>query len=253
MRLGFDFSSVFQRIAVKFVPAFLPGLNNSFHLKAAHSTVLDIQAVASKADEFNITTSPKVIEQGLNDGLKLMYYLAANGYRIRTPLFSLKISIPGIYDGTERHLPPGVYPVPRIRINPELRKYCKENVKVEFDGKSDTEGYIGHALDEATGKIDEVMTRGNLLTINGCGIKLESDEPHREQMGVFFKPKSGVPIKASIVAWNSSRLLKVIVPPELTEGAEYQIAVETWSSPKGHSGVFKKARDMRSKFTLITA
>jgi hypothetical protein len=190
------------------------------------------------------------MEEGLTSGLALMSYLAADGYVIKTDLFSLRSRVPGVYDSTETQLPPGVYPLPKIRINPAVLQYFRDNVKVEFDGKTDTEGNIAHAIDEATGTMDEVMTRGNLLSIRGHGLKLEGDEFHQEQLGVFFKPNNGVPIKASIVAWNSPRLLKVLVPQELTAETEYQIAVETWSSPMGHPGIFKKARDMRSRFRL---
>ncbi|MDR0474061.1 MAG: hypothetical protein LBH43_10375 [Treponema sp.] len=83
-------------------------------------------------------------------------------------------------------------------------------------------------------------------SLRGHGLKLEGDEFHQEQLDVFFKPNNGVPI----VDWNSPRLLKVLVPQELIAETEYQIAVETWSSPRGHPGILKKARDMRSRFRL---
>jgi len=57
-----------------------------------------------------IGTSPKVIEEGFTAGSVLACYLAADGYRLNTPLFKMKVKVPGEYDGSETHLPHGVYP-----------------------------------------------------------------------------------------------------------------------------------------------
>ena len=253
MSLDFKVRDVMHSIAVKFIPAFLPRAKKAYYLKAVHQPELDVHGIASKAAIYNINTSPKVIEEGFYAAMELIYYLAADGYKIKTPLFNLSIRVPGEYTGSETHLAAGSFPVARLRTSPAFRKYLKEFTTVEFDGKDETDGFIARAVDEATGIVDEVMTRGNILTINGYGLKLESDEAHKDLMGVFFKPASGVPIKASVVAVNENRTLKVLVPAQLTDGMAYQIAVETWSSPRGYPGICKKARDMRSDFSLIAA
>jgi hypothetical protein len=108
---------------------------------------------------YNITTSPKVIEDGFNAAIKLMGYLAADGYKITTPLFTLKMRIPGEYDGAETYLPSGVFPTARLQVNATYSKYLKENVQILIDGKDDAEGFIAQATDEATGLIDETANR----------------------------------------------------------------------------------------------
>jgi hypothetical protein len=151
--------------------------------------------------------------------MELIYYLVADGYRIKTPLFNLKMRIPGEYNGTETSRPEGIFPVARLQASLAFREYLKKKVKVVFDGVDMHHSFIAEVTDEATGLVDDVMTVGNLLTIRGSGIKIESDEAHKDQVGVFFKNSSGKTTKAKIIAVNEPRTLKVLVPTELCSGA----------------------------------
>lgn len=251
MSFGFKGNDVVHRIVVKFTKTFLPGAKKPYTLRAVHQPELDIHGIASKAYVYNISTSPKAVEEGLNAGLALIQYLVADGYKIKTPLFSLKLSIPGEYDGCETALPEGTFPVPRLRANAAFRQYLREKVKVEFDGMNENEGRIAGAKDEATGIEGEVMTMGNILTIYGSGLKIEGDDEEKEMLGLFFTPETGKPVKAAIVAVNKSRTLKVLVPIELADGKAYSLTVETRSSAKGSGIMLKKARTVHSGFTLI--
>jgi hypothetical protein len=252
MAIDFNVKDVIHKIAAKFVPAFLPDAKKPYNLKAVHQPDLDVHGIASKAEIYNVSTSPKVIEEGLTAGMELIKYLVSDGFRIKTPLFNLKIRLPGEYDGSETHLPSGVFPVARLQVSAAFRKYLNEKVQVEFDGIDQSEGLIAQATDEAPGLVDEAATIGNILTIHGHGLKIEADEEHKEQAGVFFVPKPGLPIKAAVIAVNEPKTLKVVVPAELVEGTAYQIGVETWSSAKHSGSPLKKARDMRSDF-MVTA
>jgi len=254
MNIGFTLKDNVHRIVVKFVQAFLPNAKKEFYLKAVHQPELDIHGIALKAAVYKVSTDPGVIEEGLSKGIELMYYLAADGYRIKTPLFNLRIRIPGEYDGTEESLPEGVYPVARLQTSAAFRNYLKEKVKVVFDGNEEVKsGVIAKATDEATGLISEVMTVGNILTIRGSRIKIEGDEVHKDQIGIFFKPKFGTAVKAQVIALNHPRTLKVVVPAGLKKGVEYQITVGTQSSAKGNGFMLSKVRDVTSKFTLTVA
>jgi len=253
MKIPFKFKDVVHKVAVKFIPASLPGAKKPFYVKAVNQPELDIAGIAAKANIYKMNCDPNVIEEGLTKGMELIYYLVAAGYRIKTPIFSLRIRIPGEFDGIESQLPDGCFPVARLKTNPVFNKYLRDFVKVKFDGREEGESFISNAVDEATGRVNEVMTKGNILTINGRGLKLECPDGKKTQMGVFFLPANGVPIKAAVVAWNASKVLKVIVPPEMVVGAAYQIAVETWSSTKGNQGALKNGRDIRSRFKLTVA
>jgi hypothetical protein len=251
MAIDFTVKDVIHKIAVKFTHAFLPDAKKPYNLRAFHQPELGIHEIASKADVYNVTTPPKVIEEGLTAGMELMYYLAADGYRIKTPLFNLKIRVPGEYDGSETRLPQGTYPVVRLQTSAAFRKYLREKVQVEFVGIDQSEGLIAQATDEATELVDEVATLGNLLTIQGFGLKIDSDEAHYGDVGLFFVPEGeGTAVKAEIIAVNEPRTLKVITPPSLQKGAQYTLKIVTQGSAKTHSHLLKELREVKSEFTL---
>jgi hypothetical protein len=249
MALDFTVKDIMHKIAVKFTHAFLPEAKKPYYLKAVHQPELDVHGIASKADVYNIGTSPKVIEEGLNAGMELIYYLAADGFKIKTPLFNLKIRVPGEYDGSETYLADGVFPVARLQTSAHFRKYLKERVKVEFDGLDQSDGLIAEAKDEATGLIDEAATVRNILTLHGYGLKIESDEAHKDEVGLWFDLSSDDPVRADIVAVNEPRTLKVIVPG-LMAGSVYTVRLVTQSSAKTHTHLLKEPRVMVAEFTL---
>jgi hypothetical protein len=250
MSIDFDVKDVMHKITVKFTHAFLPDAKKPYYAKAAHQPELDIHGIASKADVYNISTPPKIIEEGLNAGIKLMFHLVADGYKIKTPLFSLRIRIPGEYDGSENRLPDGVFARARLQTGDEFRKYLEEHLNIVIDGVDQSEGHIGEAHDEATNLVDDVMTIGNILTIRGSGLKIECDEDHKDITGLYFVDQNtGSSIKAEVIAVNEPRTLKAVVPP-LERGKPHGLYLVTQSSAKGGGGLLKNTREMNSEFTL---
>jgi hypothetical protein len=251
MALDFLFKDIIHRISVKFIHAFLPDAKKPYNLKAVHQPELDIKAIASKAEVYNLTTPSKVIEEGLMAGMELMFYLAADGYKIKTPLFNLRIKVPGEYTGSETSLPPGIHPEARLQTSAALRAYIREKVQIEFDGIDQSDGLIAEVIDEDSGQIDDGITRGKLITIHGYGLKIESDEAHADVVGLYFDDSETAPKKAQIIAVNEPRTLKVIVPPELEVGNHKRLRIRTQSSAKPHSGyLLKEVRQIVADFSL---
>jgi hypothetical protein len=254
MALDFTVKDIIHKITAKFVHAFLPEAKKPYNLRAVFQPELDIHGIASKADVYNIETDPKVIEDGFIAACELMYYLVADGYKLKTPLFNLRIRLPGEYEGAETSLNEGLYPEVRMQSAAHFREYIKERVKVQFDGIDQADGLIAEALDEATGLVDEVMTIGNILTIRGYGLKIEGDDEHKDEVGLFFDDGSeGGGVKAAIIPVNEPRTLKVIVPAGLAIRTEYTLKVVTQSSAKGNRAVLKTVREVRSDFKLVVS
>jgi hypothetical protein len=249
MAIDFSVKDVIHKIAVKFIHAFLPEAKKPYNLRAVHQPELDVHGIASKADVYNIGTSPKVIEEGMNAGMELIHYLVADGFKIKTPLFTVKLRVPGEYDGSETRLPHGVHPVARLQTAAAFRKYLQERVQVEFDGVDQNDGLIAEAKDEATGLIDEVATMGNILTVHGYGLKIEGDEAHKDEIGLFFDCDTAL-AKAEIIAVNEPRTLKVIIPAGLVSGKQYRLKIVTQSSAKHSGTMLKETRTIQSDFTL---
>ena len=134
MAIEFKVKDIIHNIIAKFVHTYLPEAKKPYNLKAVHQPELDIHGVASKADVYNLTVSPKVIEEGTNAFMELVYYLVADGFKIKTPLFNLRMKIPGEYNGSETHLVHDSFPSARMQQSVALRNYLKDKVKVVIDG-----------------------------------------------------------------------------------------------------------------------
>jgi hypothetical protein len=250
MALDFEVKDITHKVTAKLVPAYLPKAKKPYYLRAVFQPELDIHGIASKAEVYNIETDPKVIEEGLSAACELIYYLAADGYKLKTPLFTLKIRLPGEYEGAETGMPEGLHPEVRMQSAAPFRRYIRERVGVRFDGVDRAGGLIAGAVDERTGRTDEVMTVGNLLLIRGRGLKIESDAHHKDAAGLWFDDGQGAPVKAEILAVNAPRTLKAIVPAGLTAGVAYALKVVTQSSAKGSKHILKAVREMESEFRL---
>jgi hypothetical protein len=109
---------------------------------------------------------------------------------------------------------------------------------------------MAEVVDEASGLVDEVMTMGNLLTIRGYGLKIEEDQEHAGQAGLFFDDGMHPVVKAEIIAVNEPKTLKVIVPAGLSVGMDYTLKVVTQSSAKHAAALLKGVREVRSDFKL---
>ena len=84
-----------HQIVTKFIPAYLPDAQKPYNAKTVHHQELDIHGIASKAEVYKVTTSPRIIEEGMYAAMKIIKYLVADGFWIKTPLFTIiKMKIP---------------------------------------------------------------------------------------------------------------------------------------------------------------
>jgi hypothetical protein len=239
-------------VTVKFVHAYLPTAKKPYNARVELQTELNQYEIAEKAAVYNIDVSPARIVEGVNAFFTLCCYLSADGFKLKTPLFNSYIRIPGEYDGYETHLPKDVYPAIRMEVGSDFREYIKERVKITFDGIDETNGFIGEALDEATGLKNETLTIGNIVDIHGSGLKITGDEEHASEVGFFFTSEATGDIQATIIPVNEPKLLKALVPS--LPSAEYTIVIRTQSSAKNAStSLLKNPREMKSDFTVTPA
>ncbi|MDR1251031.1 MAG: DUF4469 domain-containing protein [Treponema sp.] len=259
MALDFTEKDTIHKVTAKFVRAFLPDpaspgeAQKPYCLRAMFQPELDIHGIAGKAEVYNIETDPKVIEEGFTAACQLIYYLAADGYKLKTPLFNTWLRLPGAYEGAETSLAEGLYPEVRMQSAAPFRRYIRERVKVQFDGVDQAGGLIAKAMDEHAGRTDKVITIGQLLTIRGRGIKVASDGRHTDEAGLWFDDGENPPVKAELLAVNEPRTLKALVPAGLTVGGEYTLKVVTQSSAKGSGSLLKNTREVQSDFTLTVS
>jgi hypothetical protein len=196
-----------------------------------------------------------VIEEGLTAACELIYYLAADGYKIKTPVFTLKVAIPGEYEGSETHLPDGVTPQGRLNLAPELRKYLSERVQLQFDGIEENNGIIAEVIDYATGDVNLNITPDTLFEVRGTGLKIAADDNHADLVGLYLEGVStGASIKFEPKAFavNESRTLKAIAPNTsyFSTGEQYHVVVRTQATVTSNGKLLKEVREVKSDFTI---
>jgi hypothetical protein len=52
------------------------------------------------------------------------------------------------------------------------------------------EDCIAGVTDETTGSANQTITAGNIIAVHGNGLKVNGDEAHKGQIGVFFEASS---------------------------------------------------------------
>ncbi|GHV56535.1 hypothetical protein FACS1894182_03300 [Bacteroidia bacterium] len=251
MSIDFNPKDIIHQVTVKFVQAFLPGAKKKYNAKVVFQPRLDIHDIASKADVYNIGTSPKVIEDGLQAGFELMRYLIADGYLIDTPLFNIRMRVPGEYNGSETHLPAGIYPKVSVTFDAPFRQYIRDHVQILFDGVDETNGFIGQVTDSATGLVDQAVTIGDLVTIQGYGLKVEAGEEYAADAGVFFEDENSNSFVVKTIAHNEPRTLKVITNTHMIPGTAYTLIIRTQGSAKSSGHLLKELREIRSDIRLV--
>ncbi|MDR2388822.1 MAG: DUF4469 domain-containing protein [Tannerellaceae bacterium] len=252
MALDFILRDVIHRITVKFFPASLPKAKKPYNLRAVYQPELDIHGIASKAEMYNITTSPKVIEEGMTAGMELIYYLAADGYKINTPVFRLKVGTPGEYDGYETYLPEGLYPYGQIILSSKMREYLKKTVKLQFDGIEYNEGFISSIFDKQSDTTDTYITPGGIFILNGTGLKITADNKHAEDTGLYYESvKDGSRIKENKnnIAQNNPGSITALCGQNLSHG-EYHIVIRTQATVGSSNKFLKNVREVKSDFTV---
>jgi hypothetical protein len=254
MLLDFALKDVLHRIVVKFVPAYLPGAQKSYNLRTVYEPELDIHSIASKAATYNIETSPKVVEEGMMAGMQLIYYLVADGYKIKTPVFNLKVGVPGEYDGNETCLPNGIMPKGQLTLSADLRKYLSEHVQVQFDGIEESNGLIASIYDPITDETNAVISLGRYFVITGVGLKVSSDADHANDVGVYLEKASNgqrYSLQATDIVVNEPHTIKAIPSDYLPtmEDTDYYVVVRTQAALTG-GHLLKNVREMKTDFTV---
>ena len=256
MAVIFKLKDVMHRITAKFFPAYLPKAKKPYYLHAKHQPELDIHGIASKAETYGIPTDPLVMEEVLNYGLELITYLAADGFKIKTPVFTLKVAIPGEYDGTETHLPDGVKPEGRLNLSPELRKYLREHVELQIEGIEENPGIIGEVIDLETHEINQTLHVNNIFEVRGAGLKIAADADHADDVGIFLELASTdfrIKLDPKGIAVNEPRTLKVFLAiPEGLPAYDpaFYVVVRTQLSATSGATLLKHVREVKSDFTV---
>lgn len=119
-------------------------------------------------------------------------------------------------------------------------------VGVEVLGVKDTSGSIAKVTDGATGRIDGVVTLGDVITIEGDRLRVAGDN---EEVGVYFVDEAGTLTKvADRIRRNDPKCVEVRVPDSLTKGEKYTLRIVTQFS--SGSTLLKEPRTIETEKPL---
>jgi hypothetical protein len=253
MNIFRNFVKSVHRLTVKFVKAFLPGTENSYHLRACNQPTLSMEDVAAKASLYKLAGDPKAIVDGFTSFMELALMLAVEGAKVKTPFFTLHIGLPGVYHGNETGLLPGKKPQLRLLPSQEMKKLVADKLEVVIDGKLQQDSFITSVYDRATGRTNEVITPGRVITVTGTGLKVGAEEALQGEAGVFFECPEGSLTQAMDIIRNEAKTLSIQAPHTLLPGTSYRIVIKTQTSPAKHSSIVKEMRTVRSEAAYLAA
>jgi hypothetical protein len=176
----------------------------------------------------------------LNDVEETVSYIVKNGGMVNLPLFNIAFSISGVFDGAMDTFDPRRH---KLHVNVSkgtLLREVEKEVKLSKVNVPSPQPQILEVKDSVSGQVDEVLTAGGAVEINGIHIKLAGN---KETVGLWFVAEDGTETQAVTIITNMPMQVIALIP-SLTVGDIYQVKVVTQ-----YSG----SRDLKEPKTTIYA
>jgi hypothetical protein len=185
------------------------------------SQVCEIAGLRGGAD-----ISPAAMEHAVSLWLKEMAYQLCDGYSINTGWFTASVHIKGTANSPDEHFNPDRFEIVFEFHQGALLRKESSSIGVEFLGVADTDGRISQVTDMKTGSVNDLLTPGRNLRINGDKLKIAGSDP---AVGVYFRDmatEKTVKVDPSDVVINHPSELLVVIP-SLDSGATFRLEVIT--------------------------
>ncbi|MDR1878522.1 MAG: DUF4469 domain-containing protein [Bacteroidales bacterium] len=165
------------------------------------------------------------MEDTVNQFLQEMSHQLCDGFSINTGYFTAGLHIDGIFHNPDEQFNPEKH---RVSFNFHqgttlLQKI--EQIEIQIQGLAHVALYISQVTDIRTGSVNDLLTPGRSLKINGCKLKLEGDN---EANGVCFinqATQKRIKVDKSDVLTNNPSELIVLIP-DLPSGS-YKLEITT--------------------------
>jgi len=164
--------------------------------------------------------------------LKEMGYALCDGFSINTGWFTASVSIKGVFAGPNEKFNPSKHTVMFDFKQGSLLRKELGAVSVIITGVADTSAFVAQVTDVKTGSINDMLTPGRNLRINGSRIKIAGDH---DDNGIYFinqDTQARLRVEDTDVAVNNPSELMIIIPP-LAAGA-YRLEIVTQFSSGKH-------------------
>jgi hypothetical protein len=158
-----------------------------------------------------------------NDMEETMAYIMNNGGSVSLPLLKTSFSISGAFNGATDSFDPLRHKVHVKLGNGVLLRDLEKKLKPEKVNVPSPQPQILEVKDILSGKVDEVLTSGGVVEIEGIRIKLSGNKP---TVGLWFVDENGAEIKAETIVANKPKQIIALIP-SLTVGATYRLKIVT--------------------------
>jgi hypothetical protein len=165
----------------------------------------------------------------LNNIEETILYVILNGGAVHLPLFNTGFSISGVFDGATDSFDPHRHRL-HVTINKgTLLRAAESEIKVTKVVSMAPRPQILEVKDSTTGKVDEVLTSGGAVKIDGVNIKVAGENA---TCGLYYTNiDTGVEIRAETLILNKPAMVLALTPTLPT--GNYQIRLTTqYSSGK---------------------
>ena len=160
----------------------------------------------------------------LNNIEETVTYIVKNGGMLNLPLFNISFSISGVFDGALDSFDPNRH---KLHINLSkgtLLRDAEKEVKLAKTNAPLPQPQILEVKDSVSGKVDDVLTAGGAVEIDGINIKLAGDS---DSVGLWFVLADGTETKAVTVVTNKPSQIISLIPQQLQAGSNCQLKIVT--------------------------
>jgi hypothetical protein len=165
------------------------------------------------------------MEHNVNLFLKEMGYQMCDGYAVNTGYFNATTLVRGVFDSKTENFDPKKHSVIFQFNQGELLRNEIPTIEVEVLGLAEVGSFIGQVTDVKTSTVNELLTPGRNLRINGSKLKLAGENP---AVGIYFinhATSESIKVDASDIVINSPSELLIVIPPLAT--GSYRLEVQT--------------------------
>jgi hypothetical protein len=170
----------------------------------------------------------------LNNIEETAAYVIKNGGTLNLPLFNTGFSISGVFNGATDVFDPSRHHLHVNISKGTLLRDAEHEVKLAKVNTISPQPQILEVKDSVTGKVDEVLTSGGAVEINGVNIKIAGDHDY---CGLYFVNETGSYYESPTIIQNKPATLIALVP-QLPPGA-YTVRITTqysgsinWKEPR---------------------
>jgi hypothetical protein len=202
-------------------------------VNSEHSlTVKQIAEVAASRGGSDV--SSPAMEHAVNVWMKEMAYQLCDGFSVNTGWFTAAVHIKGVFNSPQEQFNPEKHHVVfEFQQGAELRRELS-SVTVDILGVADSGIFIAQVEDVKSGSVNDLLTPGRNLKINGQKIKVLGNE---EGVGILFRSQSDptvvYPVAVDDIVINNPSELMIIIPDLIADSYMLEITTQ-FSSDARH-------------------